>query len=254
MTDERQLDRVLDRWIDDGPTVVADRVIAAAMTDVHTTRQRGAPWGLLKELFMSMKPAATIVGIAAAIVIGVAAYQYVSGGPNIGGPTEPRFVDRSELEGIVLNADGAPSGMALDGIFTDRNDVLLRPVISVEGPDAGAFLEQPGFIAGRYAEFSDARAGVLSWTALFETVEDAELALAIYVTEVQSADGYGLTSRVDVELGDEGAFYSDGNDPEFNAQVYLWRVGNLVLAAATYGDFDAGQLGQIAEGMDDRAR
>ena len=27
------------------------------------------------------------------------------------------------------------------------------------------------------------------------------------------------------------SFYSDGDDPEFNAQVYLWRIGNLVLAA-----------------------
>ena len=60
--------------------------------------------------------------------------------------------------------------------------------------------------------------------------------------------------RADVALGDEGAFYSDGDDPEFNAQVYLWRVGNLVLAAATYGDFDPDQLGELAEGMDDRAR
>ena len=33
-----------------------------------------------------------------------------------------------------------------------------------------------------------------------------------------------------------------------------WRVGNLVLAAATYGDFDPDQLGELAERMDDRAR
>ena len=29
MTTERDLDRTLDRWMDDGPTIVADRVIAA---------------------------------------------------------------------------------------------------------------------------------------------------------------------------------------------------------------------------------
>ena len=48
MTHDRDLDRVLDRWMDDGPTIVADRVIATAMTDVHTTRLRGARWALLK--------------------------------------------------------------------------------------------------------------------------------------------------------------------------------------------------------------
>ena len=50
MTHDRDLDRVLDRWMDDGPTVVADRVIATAITDVHTTRQRGARWASPKEI------------------------------------------------------------------------------------------------------------------------------------------------------------------------------------------------------------
>jgi hypothetical protein len=36
-THDRDLDRVLDRWMDEGPTAVADRVIATAMTDVHTS-------------------------------------------------------------------------------------------------------------------------------------------------------------------------------------------------------------------------
>ncbi len=253
MTTERDLDRTLDRWMDDGPTIVADRVIAAAMTDVHTTRQRGARWAPLKELFMTMKPAATILGIAAAIVVGIAAYQYVWGGPSIGGPAEPRIVSASELPDIVLAAEGAPEGMGYDGTYLGL-DTLMRPIISVGGTALDAYRDQPGFVAGRYTEFSNEQAGVLSWAALFETVADAEVALDVYVTEVESVDGYGLTSRAEVELGDEGAFYSDGNDPEFNAQVYLWRVGNLVMAAATYGDFDADQLGQIAQGMDDRAR
>jgi hypothetical protein len=253
MTTERELDRTLDRWMDEGPTAVADRVIAAAMTDVHTTRQRGARRAPLKELFMTMKPAATIVGIAAAIVVGIAAYQSLWGGPSIGGPADPRIVSAAELPDIVLAADGAPEGMNHDGTY-DGARVLIRPIISVEGADAVPYLEQPGFVDGRYSEFSNERAGVLSWAALFETVGDAETALDVYVTEVRSPDGYGLTTSAEAELGDEGAFYSDGDDPEFDAQVYLWRVGNLVMAAATYGDFDPDELGQIAQGMDDRAR
>ena len=253
MTTERDLDRTLDRWMDDGPTALADRVIAAAMTDVHTTRQRGARWAPLKELFMTMRPAATIAGIAAAIVVGIAAYQYVWGGLSIGGPAEPRIVSASELPDIVLAPEDAPEGMGHDGTYEGAR-VLIRPIVSVEGADAAPYLEQPGFVDGRYAEFSDERAGVLSWAALFETVEDAETALAVYVSEVESVDGYGLTSRVEVELGDEGAFYSDGDDPEVDTQIYLWRVGNLVLSAATYGDFDPVQLGQIAGEMDGRAR
>jgi hypothetical protein len=90
MTHERNLDHVLDRWMDDGPTVVADRVIAAAMTDVHTTRQRRPRWALLRELFMTMKPAAMIVAIAIAAVLGIAGYQLFLGDETgIGNPPPP---------------------------------------------------------------------------------------------------------------------------------------------------------------------
>ena len=44
MNRSRDIDRILDRWMDDGPSVVVDRVIAGAMTDVQTTRQRGNRW------------------------------------------------------------------------------------------------------------------------------------------------------------------------------------------------------------------
>lgn len=203
---------------------------------------------------MSMKPATTLVAVTIIAALGIAAYQFLWVGGRIGTPSEPRMVAASELPEIVMNADQAPPGMNLDGIYTEGNDVRLRPIFSVDGPNAEAALDLPGFAAGRYTEFSDEQAGVLSWGALFTTPEDAERAMALYADDVQSAEGYGLTSRVDAGLGDEGAFYSDGDDPEFNAQVYLWRVGNLVLAAATYGDFDPDQLGELAEGMDDRAR
>ena len=87
MTHERDLNRVLDRWMDEGPTIVADRVIATAMTDVHTTRQHGARVALLKELFMTMKPAAALVAVTLIAVLGIAAYQFFwAGGPNIGDP------------------------------------------------------------------------------------------------------------------------------------------------------------------------
>ena len=61
--------------MDDGPRVVADRVIAGAMTEIQATQQRGARRASLKELFITMKPAAMVVGLAAVIILGVAAYQ-----------------------------------------------------------------------------------------------------------------------------------------------------------------------------------
>ena len=250
MTHERDLDRVLDRWMDDGPTVVADRVIAAAMTDVHTTRQRGTRWVPLKELFMTMKPAAlTALGIAAVAIVALAAYQILAGGGGIG---TSRVITAEDLPEIVIAPGEQPEGMGHDNTFDDER-ILLRPIISVQGTDAIPYLEQPGYVAGRYTEFSDDLTGLLSWGALFETPEDAERSLALYADEVQSDDGYGLDNRVDVDLGDEGAFY-DATDSSNETMVILWRNGNLVLAAATYGPFDPDELRSVAEDMDAAAR
>ena len=248
MTHDRDLDRVLDRWMDDGPTVVSDRVIATAMTDVHTTRQRGARWALLKELFMTMKPAMTIIAIAAVAVAAVAAYQIIAGG----GVGTPRVITADDLPAIVVPEDDGPDGMQHDNTFNDER-ILLRPIISVTGTDAIPYLEQRGYVAGRYTEFSSATAGLLSWAALFETPEDAQRSLALYVEEVQADDGYALDNRAQMDLGDEGAFY-DATDSSNETQVILWRTGNLVLAAATYGPFDPDELRSIAEQMDARAR
>jgi hypothetical protein len=244
MTHDRDLDRVLDRWMDDGPTVVADRVIATAMTDVHTTRQRGARWVLLKELFMTMKPAMTVLGVAAVAIVAIAAFQIVSGG----GVGAPRVITADDLPAIVLPADDGPDGMQHDNTYDDER-VLLRPIISVTGTDAIPYLEQPGFVAGRYTEFSDDRTGLLSWAALFETPEDAERSLALYAEEVGSEDGYALDNRVEIDLGDGGAIY-DAVDPSNETQVILWRHGSVVLAAATYGPFDPDELRSVAERMD----
>jgi hypothetical protein len=248
MTHDRDLDRVLDRWMDDGPTVVADRVIATAMTDVHTTRQRGARWAPLKELFMTMKPAMTVLGVAAVAIVAITAFQILSGG----GVGAPRAVTADDLPAIVLPADDGPEGMRHDNTYDDER-VLLRPIISVTGTDAIPYLEQPGFVAGRYTEFSHSTAGLLSWAVLFETAEDAQRSLELYVEEVESEEGYGLTKRDDLAFGDEGGFF-DHDDPADTAQVVLWRSGNLVMAAATYGEFDPDELRSIAEQMDSRAR
>jgi hypothetical protein len=249
MTQERDLDRVLDRWMDDGPSIVADRVIATAMTDVHTTRQRGARWALLKELLMTMKPALTVLGIAAAAIVGFAAFQILAGGGGVG---TPRGITADDLTAIVIAPDDPPPGMGHDRT-NDTDAVLLRPVISVTGLEAVPYLEQPGYVAGRYTEFSDPTAGLLSWAVLFESGEDAQRSLDLYIDEVESAAGYGLGNRADLDFGDEGGFWDD-DDPENDVQVVLWRSGNLVMAAATYGDFDPDELRSIAEQMDSRAR
>jgi len=248
MNRSREIDHLLDRWMDDGPTVVADRVIAAALTEIPTTRQRGAQWARLKESFMTMKPAVTVLGIAAVAVAALAALQILAGG----GVGTPRVITSDDLPAIVVPADEGPAGMQHDITYDDER-ILIRPIISVTGTDAIPYLEQPGFVAGRYTEFSHSTAGLLSWAALFESAEDAQRSLDLYIEEVESEAGYALGNRADLTFGEEGGFWDD-DDPENDIQVILWRSGALVMAAATFGDFDPDELRTIAEEMDDRAQ
>lgn len=84
MNHDLDLDGVLDRWLDDGPTRVADRVVAAAMTDVHTTRQRGAVSVLLEDILMRIQPLAAPLAIAAVIAVAIGVAAIVSPPPPIG--------------------------------------------------------------------------------------------------------------------------------------------------------------------------
>jgi len=141
MTSERDFDSALDRWMDDGPTIVADRVIAAAMTDVHTTRQRGARWVPLKELFMTMKPAVTLVAIAAVAVLGIGAYRFILGGEmGLGGPPD-RVLTADDLPHIVLTEENAPDGLIVDAT-DDGAPALVTPLRPV-GPsfEMSAFVD-----------------------------------------------------------------------------------------------------------------
>jgi hypothetical protein len=250
MTTERDLDRTLDRWMDDGPTIVADRVIAAAMTDVHTTRQRGARWVPLKELFMTMKPAATLVAIAAVAVLGVAAYRFVLGGDiGLGGPPD-RVLTTGDLPRIILTEENAPDGLTVDA--TDDGAPALVTPLRAGGP----VLDQSAFVDALITNLnSTATGGYVSYAALFETDADAEVAFDYLVAEHTDA-GWGMQrSTVDPGLGDESATFTGAAYDIFERnEVHLWRVDNLVLAAVGVGDFDADQVRSIAELMDDRAQ
>jgi hypothetical protein len=84
MNHDLDLDGVLDRWLDDGPTRVADRVMAAAMTDVHTTRQRGAASLLLEDFLMRFQPLAAPLAIAVVLAVTIGVAAIVSQPPPIG--------------------------------------------------------------------------------------------------------------------------------------------------------------------------
>jgi hypothetical protein len=84
-----EVDRIVLGWLAEGPEELPDRVLDAAVDEIHLTRQRHAlrvPWR-----FPPMSTPVRLASAAIVVVIGVAVGASVLGRPasNIGGPATP---------------------------------------------------------------------------------------------------------------------------------------------------------------------
>ncbi|HEX6129762.1 MAG TPA: hypothetical protein VF071_12140 [Candidatus Limnocylindria bacterium] len=266
MNREHDFDRTIRSWLDDGADRAPERFVWAALADVERIAQRGAWWALLETAMMKLKPAAPILGVAAVVLLAIAAYQFLGG--NVGGPNTPTptptIVTAEQLPAIMPTTDTLPAGWSVDSSTQVRGAVLGAPI---RGPAREDIFNTPGYVAGIYAEhaFSGAEtdgAGV-TWTALFEDPAAASAALAVYLGDLQDEDGWDLGAGTNAGLGDEGRTFTGesrvifgGNPPADEpgaSQITIWRVGNLLLAAGGFFDYDEAELRSIAEGMDARA-
>ena len=253
MTDWRDLDRVLDRWMDDGPSAVADRVIAAAMTDVNSTRQRGARLALLEEIFMTMKPAMTALGIAAVAIVAGAMYQLLAGGDaEIGAPP---VITADDLPSIVLNSSTTPEGWTIDSVL--GGDEALADAIRSDSSWGRLEDASAGYLDGRAVDFCTSGAGCgTSWVALYDSDMAAHKAFGVLAAEFRS--GWNMvptTINVPNDLGDERRiFIIGGMGPSMASEIYLWRADNLLLGVAGLAELQGDPLRWIAQGMHSRAR
>jgi hypothetical protein len=262
MNREGDFDQTLRHWLDDGADQAPERFVWAALDDVERTAQRGAWQASQEGLFMKLKTAAPYLGIAAVIVLAIAAYQ-VFAGPNVGnsGPSPspsptatPRVFTTEDLPKIVFNGRTAPEGMIVD------NTTIGSPALRVPLPPDSE-IDQTAFIDALMTNLdSTETGGYVSWGALFETAADAEVAFDFIVSQHGSA-GWGMTrSSTDPGLGEESATFTGPAYNIFETNItHLWRVGNLVLAAVAVGDVAVGDanaatLLAFAELMDERAR
>jgi hypothetical protein len=259
MTRERDFEHVLRSWIEEGADLAPERFVWSALEAVETTRQRGAWQASLEGLIMKLKPAAPILGVAAAVVLAIAAFQLFGGnvgGPNTPTPTpSPRAFTSADLPNIILTDANAPAGFTVDATETGL-EALTRPFKT-----GGPMIDQVAFVDALMNNLNSTETGgYVSWAALFETAADAEVAFD-YVADEHGSVGWGMArSSVDPGLGDESATYTGAAYDIFETNiVHLWRVNNLVLAAVAVGDVAVGdanadQLLELAELMDDRAR
>ena len=162
----------------------------------------------------------------------------------------------SALRSIVLAPDSPPAGMDHDRTG-EGTEVLTRVIMSKQRADLVPMLAAPGFVAGRYTEFSGDAGALLSWAAAFDSAESARGAYALYLVEFASDDGYGFDPSKTAGLGHEGAcdegdvVLDKATGHTLRESICLWRVDALVLAAG--GPIGSADLRTVAEAMDDRA-
>jgi hypothetical protein len=251
MTRQPELDPVVSDWLDDGADQAPERFVWAALDEVERTPQRVAWVATTEEFLMQFKRAAPVLGIAAAVVVAIVAFQ-ILGSPSVGDPEQtPRVYAPEDLPDIILS-----EGSALEGLEpqadtrTSGSDALVAPL-----RPGGETIDTTHFVDALRVDLEGSIGGFTTWAALFETPEAAADALAFLVTEHESPEGWGLAaSREDPNLGDESAAWTGRQYDMRSAHTIMWRQDNLILAAVGWAEWEAEEVRMIADLMADQAK
>ena len=199
--------------------------------------------------------------VAAAALVALIAVGCHSGGEPAT-PTPPGPYTRADVDAIVLGPDDAPDGTAyVDGVsgFQDlqafARDATERAHLVDDGFQVGhlALFFPAGHANGGAPEPLTNRSTIVQGiTGLFRDPAGAERSLERYEEDLRSrqlpdardipADGLGETS-----FGLRGKT-SDGA----RVQIYVWRIGNLILAVSGSGPLAPGEVRSLADVVDGR--
>ncbi|CAN5597369.1 hypothetical protein BH23CHL7_BH23CHL7_22280 [soil metagenome] len=258
MTTERDLDRLLSGWLAEGSDRVPEWAVWSALDAVAQTPQRRRWRRQLDETVGRLTSITRLSVVAAGLLALAVVYVAYRGGLDIG--LAPRILTEQDLAAIVVWEDTMPSDWILDGLETNYFSVMTTPVRTMEAEEFAERAELTGYTAGRITYFTGPDSVFISWATLFETAEQSDSALDLYLFEQASPEGWGVGPATNVELGDEGylltgetrVLMGDAPGDPVPMQIYLWRRSNVVLAAAGWFDYDPTQLAEVARGMDHR--
>lgn len=248
MNHRTDLDQTLADWLDHGAERAPERFVWAALDQVERTSQRGAWMASTEEFLMQFKRAAPVLGVAAAVVLAIVAFQFV-GSRNMGDDEpSPRLYTREDLEIIPLTEANAPDGVEVTRTVRGRV-ALAEPLYP-----GGEMVDTSEFVDAIHTELDFGDEGYATWAALFETQEAAMQAFDFLVEEHESADGWDLEGTTPVPpLGDESVVWTGQQYNFESAQTLFWRQGNLLLAVVGWFDWTEDGVREIADDMADRA-
>jgi hypothetical protein len=252
MNRDRDFDQTLRRWLDDGADRAPERYVWAALDEVDRTGQGGA-WGArLEGSIMKLKPAAPILGVAAALLLAMAAYQFLGG--NVGAPGEPTIQPSPTPQVYSGNLRNLADVRRIDGMEPDSTTFGYEALTTPLRP-GGEIIPLTGFEEAIMQNFgSTETGGYVTWAALYEEVAQAEAGYDFLIAEHIDEDGWGMDrSSNDLGLGDEGTVFTGAAYNFDSATVYLWRRGNLIFAVVGVGDADPARVETIASTFDEMA-
>lgn len=261
MSRERDSEVVLRDWVSEGAERAPDWAVWSALAEIERTRQRPAWRARLLEFERRLGPSARLLEVAAVVLLVVIplVVSRIGTAPPPGG----RTIQQADLQSIVLWEDTMPAGWTLDNLTTNPEFVAATPVRTMPEQEFLALPALDGLQGGRYTDFSGPDAVFISWAVLFGDARQASAAFGAFSFEMASADGWRLGAGETVDLGDQALVFTGetyalmGRTPTEDAvpmQLYLWRVGNVVLATGGWFDYDPDELREVADAMDGRAR
>lgn len=249
MNRESHTEQTLRRWLDDGVDQAPERFVWAALETVERTAQRGSRRMPLEGFLMKLKPAAPFLGIAAILVLVFGAYQlFAPANVSEPGPTiTPQPFTSADLPNIVVTEANAPGGINVD------KTTAHRQALTASLGSGSTLLDQPGFVDALMTDLNTTDVGrEVTWSVLFADAFTAEQAYGDLVAELTATGS--LNPRGDPQLGDEGVLLEGRAFGFDRTRTYLWRDGNLLLAAVGLGDYNESLVEAFAELMESRTR
>jgi hypothetical protein len=144
-------DRTARLWLEDGPTEMSDRALAAALDEIHVTRQRHAWWPARRVPSMgnTFRLGAGLAAVLLAAVVGISLLQ--GGGP---GAAPPAPSPTPTPTPVAIPTGTAPALMS-PGTYVTGDPFLVRSTLDL--PDGWE-----GNVGGPYAVFLDQIGGTAS--------------------------------------------------------------------------------------------
>ena len=137
MTDNRDFDRAVAHWLDEGSDATPPEVINAVLLAVRSTSQeRDARLAWRTQSMMRYARVAVVV--AAVSLAGVAAFYALGSGPNLGtGPTPSSIVVTTPPPSLA----GVPPRLGPDPVSGERMSVVRQQVDAINAGDDVAFID-----------------------------------------------------------------------------------------------------------------